>query len=137
MMEALTFAAKRGVDVKIIMPGIPDKAYAYCLARTYYEELIKNGVEIYEFTPGFTHAKQFVVDDDKATVGTINLDFRSLYLHFECGCLMYKDKEISLIEDDFEKTLQKSKKITLEDCRNRSALYKLCGSILKMIAPLM
>lgn len=137
MMEALTFAAKRGVDVKIIMPGIPDKAYAYCLARTYYEELIKNGVEIYEFTPGFTHAKQFVVDDDKATVGTINLDYRSLYLHFECGCLMYKNKEISLIEDDFKKTLQKSEKITLEECRNRSALYKLCGSILKMIAPLM
>ena len=82
-MNALKFAAKRGVDVKIIMPGIPDKHYAYCLARTYYKELIRWGVEIYEYSPGFTHAKVFVADDEVATVGTYNLDYRSLYLHFE------------------------------------------------------
>lgn len=137
MMEALTFAAKRGVDVKIIMPGIPDKAYAYCLARTYYEELINAGVEIYEYTPGFTHAKVFVVDDEKATVGTINLDYRSLFLHFECGCFIYRNPVISEIETDFQETLTFSKKVTIMECKNRPKLYKLAGYILKLIAPLM
>ena len=108
MMSSLKFAAKRGVDVKIIMPGIPDKEYAYCLARTYYAELIEAGVEIYEFTPGFTHAKMFISDDEKATVGTINLDYRSLFLHFEDGCFIYKNKVINRIEEDYQKMLSES-----------------------------
>ena len=87
MITALTYAAKRGVDVKIIMPHIPDKWYAFVLAKTYYNELLDAGVKIYEYTPGFVHAKVFTSDDEKAVVGTINLDYRSLYLHFECACL--------------------------------------------------
>ena len=86
MIDALTRAAKGGIEVQIIMPHIPDKPYAFYLAKTYYEELIAGGVEIYEYTPGFVHAKVFTSDDDTATVGSINLDYRSLYLHFECWC---------------------------------------------------
>lgn len=137
MMSSLKFASKRGVDVKIILPGIPDKAYAYCLARTYYQELIDAGVEIYEYTPGFTHAKMFISDDEKATVGTINLDYRSLFLHFENGCFIYKDKVILEIEDDFLQMLSQSKKVTIMECRNRPILYKACGKLLRLLAPLM
>jgi len=128
---------KRGVDVKIIMPGIPDKEYAYCLARTYYAELIEAGVEIYEFTPGFTHAKMFISDDEKATVGTINLDYRSLFLHFEDGCFIYKNKVINRIEEDYQKMLSASKRVSLMDCRNRPTYYKICGMLLRLLAPLM
>ena len=137
MMSSLKFAAKRGVDVKIIMPGIPDKEYAYCLARTYYAELIEAGVEIYEFTPGFTHAKMFISDDEKATVGTINLDYRSLFLHFEDGCFIYKNKVINRIEEDYQKMLSASKRVSLMDCRNRPTYYKICGMLLRLLAPLM
>lgn len=137
MLSSLKFASKRGVDVKLILPGIPDKAYAYCLARTYYLELIEAGVEIYEYTPGFTHAKMFISDDEKATVGTINLDYRSLFLHFENGCFIYKDKVIVDIEDDFLQMLSQSKKVTVMECRNRPILYKACGKLLRLLAPLM
>ena len=137
MMSALKFAAKRGVDVKIVMPGIPDKPYAYCIARTYYSELIEAGVEIYEYTPGFTHAKMFISDDEKATVGTINLDYRSLFLHFEDGCFIYKNKVINRIEEDYQKMLSASKRVSLMDCRNRPTYYKICGMLLRLLAPLM
>lgn len=137
MMSSLKFAAKRGVDVKIVMPGIPDKAYAYCIARTYYYELIEAGVEIYEYTPGFTHAKMFISDDEKATVGTINLDYRSLFLHFENGCFIYKNKTILDIEEDYQQMLRESKKVSLIECRNRPILYKACGKLLRLLAPLM
>ncbi|MFQ9515468.1 MAG: cardiolipin synthase [Eubacterium sp.] len=137
MMSSLKFAAKRGVDVKIVMPGIPDKAYAYCLARTYYNELIEAGVEIYEYTPGFTHAKMFISDDEKATVGTINLDYRSLFLHFENGCFIYKNKTILEIEDDYQQMILESKKVSLMQCRNRPLYYKACGKLLRLLAPLM
>ena len=137
MMSALKFAAKRGVDVKIVMPGIPDKPYAYCIARTYYSELIEAGVEIYEYTPGFTHAKMFISDDEKATVGTINLDYRSLYLHFENGCFIYKNNVIYDIEADYENMLAVSKKVSLIEYRNRPLWYKVCGKLLRLISPLM
>lgn len=137
MMSSLKFAAKRGVDVKIVMPGIPDKAYAYCIARTYYSELIEAGVEIYEYSPGFTHAKMFISDDEKATVGTINLDYRSLYLHFENGCFIYKNPTILNIEADYQQMLSESKKISLMECRNRPLWYKACGKLLRLLSPLM
>lgn len=137
MMSSLKFAAKRGVDVKIIMPGIPDKAYAYCLARTYYKELIEAGVEIYEYEPGFTHAKMFISDDEQATVGTINLDYRSLFLHFENGCFIYKNKVITEIEEDYQQMLSESRKVSLMECRNRPLYYKACGKLLRLLAPLM
>ena len=83
----MKFAAERGVDVSIIMPGIPDKKSAYYLAKTYYPTLLESGVKIYEYTPGFVHAKIFVSDNSRAVVGTINLDYRSLYHHFECATI--------------------------------------------------
>ena len=136
-MNALKFAAKRGVDVKIIMPGIPDKKYAYCLARTYYKELIRWGVDIYEFAPGFTHAKVFVADDEVATVGTYNLDYRSLYLHFENGCFIYKSKCIQDIEKDFQDTMEQSSKVTLMGCKNRPLYYKAIGKVMRLISPML
>lgn len=137
MMTALTYAAKRGVDVKIIMPHIPDKKYAFVLAKTYYSELLEAGVEIYEYTPGFVHAKVFASDDCKAVVGTINLDFRSLYLHFECAVYMFQNAVIPDIERDFQKTLAKCHKVTIEEVKHRSLINKFMGRVLRLVAPLM
>ena len=137
LLTALSHAAKCGIEVIIIMPHIPDKLYAYLLARTYYPVLIKAGVRIFEYTPGFVHAKVFTSDDCKAVVGTINLDFRSLYLHFECAVYMYQNEEIQAIEYDFQETLKQSQEITLDDCRRYPLWRKLCCSCLRLIAPLM
>lgn len=137
MMDALCRAAKSGIDVKIIMPHIPDKWYAFALAKTYYEELITAGVKIYEFKPGFVHAKVFSSDDDTATVGTINLDFRSLYLHFECGIFFYNNLVVRDVERDFQETLKQCQHITMADVNKTSLFTMLCGRILRLIAPLM
>lgn len=137
MITTLTYTAKSGIEVIIIMPHIPDKPYAFALAKTYYRELIEAGVQIYEYTPGFVHAKVFVSDDDTAVVGTINLDYRSLYLHFEDGVFLYHNSEIHNIERDFQKTLAKSHKVTLMEVRSRSIWSKMAGQVLRLIAPLM
>lgn len=137
MVTALTYAAKRGVETVIIMPHIPDKQYAYLLARTYYEQLIDAGVKIYEFTPGFVHAKVFCSDDEKAVVGTINLDYRSLYLHFECGVYLYKNPAVADVEADFQKTLEQCQLITKEECRAYPFGKRMAGQALRLIAPLM
>ena len=101
LQTALINAAKRGVDVRIITPGIPDKKIVFRVTRSYYQTLIKHGIRIYEYTPGFIHAKNFLVDDKCATVGTINLDYRSLYLHFENGIYLYNNKILKDIKKDF------------------------------------
>ena len=137
MITALTRAAKSGIEVQIIMPHIPDKPYAFYLAKTYYGELIESGVQIYEYTPGFVHAKVFTSDDDTATVGTVNLDYRSLYLHFECGVFIYRNSVVMDIERDFQDTLAKCQKVSLLSVRNRSLFIKLYGQVLRLIAPLM
>ncbi|MDD6441533.1 MAG: cardiolipin synthase [bacterium] len=137
MIEALKRAAKSGIEVQIIMPGIPDKKYAFYLAKTYYEELIMSGVQIFEYTPGFVHAKVFTSDDDTATVGTVNLDYRSLFLHFECGVFIYHNSVVYDIERDFQRTKERSHKVTLMEVRNRTLFIKIYGQILKLIAPLM
>lgn len=137
MINALTFAAKRGVDVKIIMPHIPDKAYAFFLAKTYYPTLIKSGVKIYEYTPGFVHAKVFVSDDIRGVVGTINLDYRSLYLHFECAAYMYRVEALDNIEKDIQHTLTMCQEISLFDCKHEKWYIKIIGQALRLIAPLM
>lgn len=137
MVDALCFAAHRGADVKLILPHIPDKKYAYMLARTYYKELIKEGVEIYEYKPGFVHAKVFTSDDSKAVVGTINLDYRSLYLHFECAAYIFGNPVVYDIEEDFENTLAECEYITLENCRNYSRIKLATGRALRLVAPLM
>ena len=137
MENALCYAAKRGIDVAIIMPHIPDKKYAYLLARTYYPELIEAGVKIYEYTPGFVHAKVFVSDDEKAVVGTINLDFRSLYLHFECAAYIYRNPVVLDVEKDYQDTLMKCSRITMEDCRDYSWGGRKLGRLMRLVAPLM
>lgn len=137
MLDTLTRAAKSGVDVRIIMPHIPDKWYAFAVAKTYYKDLIRAGVKIYEFTPGFVHAKIFVSDDDTATVGTINLDYRSLYLHFECGVFLYNNPVVRDVERDFQETLKKCHRIAISDVKKISPFMMLCGRVLRLIAPLM
>lgn len=137
MNSALCMAAKRGVDVRITTPYIPDKWYVHAVSQCNYEALIESGVSIYEYTPGFIHAKTFVVDDLYAVVGTINLDYRSLYLHFECGVWMYKTNSILEVKEDFLKTLEVCQRITLGCCRDE-VLYKRLGrTILRIFAPLM
>lgn len=137
MLTTLTYAAKSGIEVVIIMPHVPDKWYAFALAKTYYVELIEAGVEIYEYTPGFVHAKVFVSDDDTAAVGTINLDYRSLYLHFECGTFIYNNNVVRDIEKDFQETLGKSQRISVLDVKNRNVFQKMVGNVLRLFAPLM
>lgn len=137
MTAALTYAAKRGVDVKLILPHIPDKKFAFALAKSHYRELIGAGVRIFEYTPGFVHAKVFTSDGEKATVGTINLDYRSLYLHFECAAFLYRVEEIARIEEDFQATLEKCQEVRPEDLKKESLLLRAEGWLLKALAPLM
>ena len=134
---ALRFAAERGVEVSIILPGIPDKKTPYALAKTHYASLIRAGVKIYEYTPGFVHAKVFSSDDRKAVVGTINLDYRSLYHHFECAAYMVDTPCIADIEADFADTLAKCRRVTLEDVKNEKTGTKLRGILAKAIATLL
>jgi len=136
MIQALQFTARRGVDVRLITPGIADKKLVHRLSRSYYNFLLEAGVKIYEYTPGFLHAKSFISDDEVAVVGTINLDYRSLYLHFECATLLFRSSAIQDIKDDFIKTLEASREIKPESGRRR-LLYELIDSILHLFAPLM
>ena len=137
MIDALTRAAKGGIEVQIIMPHIPDKPYAFYLAKTYYEELIAGGVEIYEYTPGFVHAKVFTSDDDTATVGSINLDYRSLFLHFECGVFMYKTKALMQLKEDCMDTFAASEEMTLEFCRGQNVFIRIFQGMMRLFAPLL
>ncbi len=136
MESALCLAAKRGVDVRILMPGIPDKPTVFFMAKSYYPPLLKAGVQIYEYTPGFVHAKSYVCDDRIATVGTINMDFRSLYLHFECGTFLYGCKAVSDIKRDMEDCFPQCHQVSLGDCR-RGLIGNMITSILRVLAPLM
>ena len=137
MLQALIYAAKRGVDVKLILPHIPDKKYAFALAHSYYSDLLESGVKIYEYTPGFVHSKVFVSDNRKAVVGTINLDYRSLYLNFECAVYLYEVAAIEDIEADFRRTLPECHLVTAFDIRHDRLLRKVAGALLKPLAPLM
>ena len=134
MMKALILACKKGVSVKIITPGIPDKKNVYKVTRSYYYSLIYEGVEFYEYKPGFLHAKMVLCDHKIATVGTINFDYRSLYLHFECNVLLYQTSTIQDIEKDFQETLSLSQKIDQKKSRRFRGLYE---AILRLFAPLM
>ena len=137
MMTALCLASKRGVDVRIMTPGIPDKKIIFLLTQSYYEQLIEAGVRIYEYTPGFLHSKTFVCDDTIATVGTINLDYRSLYLHFECAVWMYQSRAVMEVKADMEETLPKCREIKMDFCKNRNILIRTLQSILRLAAPLL
>jgi len=137
LQTAIIYAAQRGVDVRLILPGIPDKKPAFALAKSHYKRLVNAGVKIYEYTPGFVHAKVFVSDDCKAVVGTINLDYRSLYHHFECATYLYKSDCIADVERDFQNTMAKCRQVTHQSIENETPYYKIMGSLMKFIAPLM
>lgn len=133
----LRLAAKRGVDVRIVTPGIPDKKPVYQVTRSYYAGLVKDGVRIYEYTPGFVHAKQCVCDDEIAVIGTINLDYRSLYLHFENGVLLYDCQAVTDMKQDFESMFPVSREVTETYKSGRSAVLRIGQCILRLFAPLM
>lgn len=137
MTVALQNAAKCGIDVRIVTPEIPDKKLVFLLTQSYYEQLLQSGVKIYQYLPGFIHAKCFVCDDKIATVGTVNLDYRSLYLHFECGVFMYRSQAVMQVKEDALSTLAKSRKITIDFCQKRNAAIKILQSILRLFSPLL
>ena len=134
---ALRFAAERGVEVALILPGIPDKKIPYALAKTHYARLLESGVQIYEYTPGFVHAKVFVADGQEAVVGTINLDYRSLYHHFECAAYLWNTACIPEIEEDFQATRRKCRRVTHQTIRQERLYNKIIGPVAKVFAPLL
>lgn len=138
MILALANAAKRGVKVKIIVPEIPDKWYTHSIAVSFFSELIEKGIEIYKYTPGFIHSKTFVSDDKVAVVGTINLDYRSLYLQYECAAWMYGSTAVAEITNDFN-TLTSTccHKVTLEESRKINIFRRLLSMLLRVFAPLL
>ena len=136
MSRELRMAARRGVDVRIVTPGIPDKKIVYQMTRSYYSELARNGVRIYEYTPGFIHAKQCVCDGESATVGTINMDYRSLYLHFENGVLMYHYDAVAEIRKDFEDIFAASTEVTEKYNGRKSVPARMGRGVLRLFSPL-
>ncbi len=134
---ALTSAAKSGVDVRIITPHIPDKKTVFEVTRAYYKELLAAGVKIYEYGPGFIHSKNFVVDDRYASVGTVNMDYRSMFLHFENGVLLYETPSVTDIRNDFLDTQEKSIEVTYEDCLQVPLYRRMFRGVLRAFATLL
>lgn len=137
LLKALQNTAKSGVDVRIIMPGIPDKQVVYWISQSYYEPLLECGVRIYQYNPGFLHAKCFVCDDEVAVVGSVNLDYRSLYLHFECGVWMYRSKAVMQVKEDVLRTMGESEEINMEFCWKRPAAIRTLQGMMRLFAPLL
>ncbi len=137
MTQSLVNAAKSGVEVIILTPHIPDKWYVHAVTRAHYEVLVEGGVKVYEYTPGFLHSKVFSVDGKFATVGTVNLDYRSLYLHFENGVFLWEADCVRDVEQDFQETMAQSQEVTREDCRSTSIFVRLGRAVLRVFAPLM
>lgn len=137
MEYALCYAAARGVKVRMLLPGIPDKYIPYALAKTHYKSLVEAGVEIYEYTPGFVHAKVVVIDGREAVVGTINFDWRSFCHHFECGTYMHGCSCIDDIRSDFEDCISVSRKVTKETMKKEKWHIRLVGYLMKPFSPLL
>lgn len=121
----------------MILPHIPDKKVVYYIARNFYPDLLRAGIKVYEYTPGFVHAKVFVSDDICATVGTINLDYRSFYHHFECGVCFHESTVVAKVEEDFQNTLLKCQEVTMDYYRKIPLYQKMVGSVARLLAPLM
>lgn len=136
MNTALVAAAKSGVDVRVMTPHIPDKKAVFQITRAHYEPLLRGGVKIYEYTPGFVHSKSFVVDDRYAAVGSANLDYRSMFLHFENGVLLTDNPVVEAARRDFLETLEKCQPYTLADCRQVGIPLRILRSLLRVFAPL-
>ncbi|MCM1282185.1 MAG: cardiolipin synthase [Muribaculaceae bacterium] len=137
MTTALINAAKSGVDVRILVPGIPDKKLVYMLTQSNFSALIQGGVNIYKYTPGFLHSKCFVVDDLYAVVGTINLDYRSLCLHFECGVFMYRTSAVPQVKADILAAMEVSREVTAEEAGKRLFIMRQFFGVLNLLAPLL
>jgi cardiolipin synthase len=137
MIVTLCTAAKSGIDVRIIMPGVPDKKIVYAMAQASYQRLIENGVKIYQFIPGFLHAKMFVCDDEVATVGSVNMDYRSFYLHFENGLFFYKSHAVKDVYNDFMDMLDQSEEITLDFCMKRNWFTRMFLGVMNIFSPLL
>lgn len=136
LLNNLILAAKRGIDVRIVIPGIPDKKIVYTVSESYVDYLVKGGVKVYKYTPGFVHSKVYVSDDISATVGTINMDYRSLYLHFECGCYFENVDIINDVKQDLLNTMDKCHEVTLEET-NTKFIKEIWQAFLRLLAPLM
>ncbi len=136
MVETILFAVKRGIDVKLIVPSKPDHYITFCIARTYLKVLMDAGVQIYLYDKGFIHEKTFICDDKMATVGSINMDYRSLYHHFECGAFMYDTPVIKDIKNDYENTLKDCTLLTKEIYKKIPIIQKVIGYIFRIIGPL-
>ena len=137
MEKELCLAAQRGIDVRIITPGIPDKKMVFLLTQSYYTALIRSGVRIYQYTPGFIHAKGYVCDDQTAVVGTINMDYRSLYLHFECATYLYDCDAVMDVKKDFLDTFPQCEEISITYCEKRNVFVRCFQCILRLFAPLL
>lgn len=137
MEKELCLAAERGIDVRIITPAIPDKKLVFLLTQSYYTSLIRSGVRIYQYTPGFIHAKGYVCDDKTAVVGTINMDYRSLYLHFECATYLYDCDAVMDVLQDFKETFPICEEIGIDYCEKRSLPVRIFQCILRLFAPLL
>lgn len=137
MINALCMAAKNGVDVRLVTPHIPDKWYVHTVTRSNYEILTKNGVRIYEYTKGFVHAKMMVADDEVAIIGTTNMDFRSYYLHHECGVLLYHTASVLAMKADYLKTLDECQEVTYQQCLEVGLFTRILQSFLNLISPLL
>lgn len=135
LRDAFVRAAQRGVDVRIVMPGIPDKKVVYRMSRSYYRELLGAGVRIYEYSPGFVHAKACLMDDCVGSIGTVNLDYRSLYLHYECNALFYKASVLKDLKKDFEASMEVGRERTMQE-ENKGLLHRIVNSVLRIFAPL-
>lgn len=136
-LDCMRYASQRDVEVAMILPHIPDKKIVYYIARTFYPELLKAGIKVYEYTPGFVHAKVFVSDDEIATVGTVNLDYRSFYHHFECGACFFGGQVVRQAEEDFRKTLQSCQEVTWDYYKKIPLRQKVIGRIFRLLGPLM
>ena len=137
MLTSLMNAAKRGVDVRIVTPGVPDKRIIYWITQSFYRVLIESGVKIYQYRPGFLHAKSFLCDDKIATVGSVNMDYRSLYLHFECGVFLYQCQAVQEMKQDYTEVFACSDEITITFCEKQHVLVQLFQGVMRLLAPLL
>mgnify|MGYP004487287959 FL=1 len=137
LMNSMIFAARRGVEVSIIVPEKYDHFLTFCVGRKFIRQLISNGVRVFTYKRGFIHSKIFVSDDKRATVGSINLDYRSLFHHFECGVYLYQNETVSEIEMDFQETLKYCRELTLSEYKKIPLSVRITGWIFKVFAPLL
>ena len=136
MIELIALKVRSGVDVKILMPHIPDKKFPFYMGRANYRDILKAGGHIYEMTRGFNHAKNIIIDDKYAFIGTVNMDYRSLFLHYECGALIIHSKEILKMSEDFNSEIESSEDITYEKWKKLPFLQKAVAFILNIFSPL-